>query len=310
MIIVKDLIKRYKEIVALDNFNLRVEDGEIYGLLGPNGSGKTTAISSIISIIPYDSGEIYLFGEKMSPNKFEIKKNIGYVPQELAFMNELTVYENIDFFAGLYIYDKNERKKLVEEAIDFCGLENFRKFRPNKLSGGLKRRLNIACGICHRPKLIFFDEPTVAVDPQSRNKILEGIKELNSNGSTIVYTSHYMEEVEYLCNRLTIIDKGRNLITGTKKQITEKTSLKDKLIINEINIDREKVDKIKKLSYIDSITYEDKTLCISLGSDMAIGTIITFLKENNIYYEDLNIKQANLNDVFLEVTGKELRDNV
>lgn len=248
MIIVKDLIKRYKEIVALDNFNLRVEDGEIYGLLGPNGSGKTTAISSIISIIPYDSGEIYLFGEKMSPNKFEIKKNIGYVPQELAFMNELTVYENIDFFAGLYIYDKNERKKLVEEAIDFCGLENFRKFRPNKLSGGLKRRLNIACGICHRPKLIFFDEPTVAVDPQSRNKILEGIKELNSNGSTIVYTSHYMEEVEYLCNRLTIIDKGRNLITGTKKQITEKTSLKDKLIINEINIDREKVDKIKKTS--------------------------------------------------------------
>ena len=186
---IKELVKRYKELLALDHFNLEVREGEILGFLGPNGCGKTTAINCMLGLLTYDKGDIRVFGEAMVPNAYHIKKNIGLVPQELAYFEQLTVYENIDFFCGLYIKDKQRRKNLVEEAISFVGLEDYRKFFPNKLSGGLKRRLNIACGIAHRPKLIFLDEPTVAVDAQSRNFILEGIKrlqELFAKGKIII----------------------------------------------------------------------------------------------------------------------------
>ncbi len=155
----------------------------------------------------------------MKPDSYEIKKEIGVVLQNVAVFEQMTVYENIDYFCGLYVSDKSKRKQLVEEAIAFVGLEDFVKMRPKKLSGGLLRRLNIACGIAHKPKLIFMDEPTVAVDPQSRNKILEGIMELNRQGSTIIYTSHYMEEVEQICSRIAIIDHGRVLATGTKESL-------------------------------------------------------------------------------------------
>ena len=190
---VKGLVKRYKELVAVDHLDLKVKEGEILGLLGPNGSGKSTTINCLLSLLEYDKGEIKIFDKEMSPKAYDIKSQIGIVPQEVAVYDTLTVEENVDFFCGLYIKDKATRKKYVDEAIDFVALNDFRKFRPKKLSGGLKRRLNIACGIAHKPKLIIFDEPTVAVDPQSRNKILEGIEELNKQGATIIYTSHYME---------------------------------------------------------------------------------------------------------------------
>ena len=185
---VSNLVKRYKDVLALDHLNLEVEEGEIFGLLGPNGSGKTTAINCILSLLKYDKGSIDVFGLPMRPDAYGIKKDIGVVMQEVAVFEELTVYENIDYFCGLYISNKSERRELVEEAIDFVGLSEFRKFYPKKLSGGLLRRLNIACGIAHKPRLIIMDEPTVAVDPQSRNKILENIVELNRKGSTIIYT--------------------------------------------------------------------------------------------------------------------------
>ena len=190
---VERLVKRYKELIALDHLELDIKEGEIFGLLGPNGSGKTTAINCILSLLTYDKGEISVFGKKLCA---EVKRNIGVVMQNVAVLNELNVRENIDYFCGLYISDKALRKQRVDEAIAFAGLEGFEKFRPKKLSGGLLRRLNIACGIAHKPKLIIMDEPTVAVDPQSRNRILEGIEELNRQGATIIYTSHYMEEVE------------------------------------------------------------------------------------------------------------------
>ena len=155
----------------------------------------------------------------MEPDTYESKRNIGVVMQNVAVFEELTVYENIDYFCGLYVTSKAERKNMVEEAIDFVGLQEFRKFYPKKLSGGLLRRLNIACGIAHRPRLIIMDEPTVAVDPQSRNKILEGILKLNSQGATIIYTSHYMEEVEQICSRIAIMDKGQVIALGTKEEL-------------------------------------------------------------------------------------------
>src|SRR5690606_8020555 len=176
---VKNLVKRYKELIALDHFNMEVEEGEILGLLGPNGCGKTTAINCILSLLNFDKGEIEVFGKKMTSNSYDIKRQIGLVPQEVSVFENLTVRENIDYFCGLYIDDKAIRKEYVDEAIEFVGLKGYEKFYPKKLSGGLKRRLNIACGIVHKPKLIFLDEPTVAVDVQSRNFILEGIKKLN-----------------------------------------------------------------------------------------------------------------------------------
>ena len=216
---IENLVKRYQELVALDHFNLTIEEGEIFGLLGPNGSGKTTTINCILALLAFDKGTVRVFGREMRPDSYDLKRQIGVVMQNVAVFQELTVYENIDYFCGLYIRDKALRRQYVEEAIDFVGLNDFRKFYPKKLSGGLLRRLNIACGIAHKPKLIILDEPTVAVDPQSRNKILEGIQELNRNGATIIYTSHYMEEVEQICTRIAIMDKGKNLAIGTTEEL-------------------------------------------------------------------------------------------
>ncbi len=226
---VENLVKRYKELVALDHFNLTIQEGEIFGLLGPNGSGKTTAISSILSLLRYDKGRVRVFGKEMRPDSYDSKRDIGVVLQNVAVFDELTVYENIDYFCGLYVKDKKKRKQYVEEAIQFVEMDEFRRFYPKKLSGGLLRRLNIACGIAHKPRLIFFDEPTVAVDPQSRNKILEGIIELNKNGATIVYTSHYMEEVEQICSRIAIMDKGQNVAIGTKEELKKMIKIKIKI---------------------------------------------------------------------------------
>ena len=176
MVHIENLVKRYGDLTALNHLDLDIREGEIFGLLGPNGSGKTTAISCLLSLLKYDRGQVEIFGEEMKPDSYKIKEQIGIVLQNVAVFEELTVQENIDYFCGLYIRDKKRRKELVEEAIEFTGLEDFRKMHPKKLSGGLLRRLNIACGIAHKPRLIIMDEPTVAVDPQSRNKILEGIQ--------------------------------------------------------------------------------------------------------------------------------------
>lgn len=307
---VNNLIKRYKELTALDNFNLAVESGEIYGLLGPNGSGKTTAINSILSIIKYDSGSVKIFGEEMSPTKYEIKRRIGYVPQEVSVMDELTVRENIDLFCGMYIDDRALRKKYVEEAMDFVGITKFEKYIPKKLSGGLKRRLNIACGIAHKPELIFFDEPTVAVDPQSRNNILEGIQELNKMGSTIIYTSHYMEEVEQICTNITIMDKGKNLITGTTDELKKVVGLNDRLVLENLKLSPEQLMHLQTLEFVESIDELNDNIEITISNDIAIGPIINHLKMNNLYYKSLKLIEPNLNDVFLGITGKGLRDNV
>ena len=226
---IENLVKRYQELVALDHFNLTIEEGEIFGLLGPNGSGKTTTINCILALLAFDKGTVRVFGREMRPDSYDLKRQIGVVMQNVAVFQELTVYENIDYFCGLYIRDKALRRQYVEDAIDFVGLNDFRKFYPKKLSGGLLRRLNIACGIAHKPKLIFLDEPTVAVDPQSRNNILDGIKKLRDNGATIVYTTHYMEEVEILCDRIIILDKGKIIAEGTSDELKKQANIEEKI---------------------------------------------------------------------------------
>ena len=369
---VKGLVKRYRELIALDNLDLNIQQGEVFGLLGPNGSGKTTAINCILQLLTYDKGEIKLFGQPMSPTRHDLKRRIGIVPQNIAVFSQLSVVENIDYFCSLYVDDKSERKALVEEAIEFVGLQEFRRFRPRKLSGGLIRRLNIACGIAHKPELIFFDEPTVAVDPQSRNAILEGILRLNAEGSTIVYTSHYMEEVEQICTRIMIMDRGKALATGTNTELKNMVGVNERIEIelaglpvptdqesellnandqeaelaevtnqlvtladavdqptiqtdkdmekNELSTDVEAVmlaespnqralELVRELPQTASAKLEGNTLKITCSRGIHnLTETLNALQAAGISYGRVYSEPPTLNDVFLEITGKELRD--
>lgn len=306
---IKNLTKRYGDLVALDDFSLDVYEGEILGLLGPNGSGKSTTINTILSLLKYDSGKICIFNQEMSPTAYDIKSKIGVVFQDVAVFEELSVIENIDYFCGLYIKDKKIRNNYVQDAIDLVGLNEFKKFKPKQLSGGLLRRLNIACGIAHKPKLIFLDEPTVAVDPQSRNNILEGIKKLNELGATIVYTTHYMEEVEQLCNRIVIMDKGKIIASGTKDELKDMISLGEKITIELKSMNQAFIDRLKNSKRVINIEIENNIVHISYKTkEDNLSKLIDYVRENNVSYTSIFSERPTLNDVFQELTGKELRD--
>lgn len=306
---IENLVKRYGDLVAVDHFNLEIEEGEIFGLLGPNGSGKSTTIHCLLSLLTYDKGHIEIFGKEMTPTGYDIKKDIGIIMQNVAVFEELTVYENIDYFCGLYIKNKAERKRLVEEAIDFVGLTEYRKFYPKKLSGGLLRRLNIACGIPHKPKLIILDEPTVAVDPQSRNKILEGIRELNRQGATIIYTTHYMEEVEQICTRIAIMDKGRNVALGTKDELKAMIDLGETIQMELSDFSEEISDAVRALPHVINVSFENGLLKVRFSKGKHnLLRLLDLLKDKEIVFGNVHSELPTLNDVFLEITGKELRD--
>ena len=306
---IKNLTKEYKNLKAIDDLSFDVYEGEILGLLGPNGSGKSTTINSILQLLNYSSGSIKIFGHEMKPDAYEIKKDIGVIFQEVAVFQELTVYENIDYFCGLYIIDKELRKKYVMDAINLVGLNDFSKFYPKELSGGLLRRLNIACGIAHKPKLIFLDEPTVAVDPQSRNNILDGIKKLRDEGATIVYTTHYMEEVEMICDRIIILDKGKIIAEGTTDELKALAKLEEKITVEVKNISEKIIEEIKKFKTVLDLSYQGNTLVIvyKKGKDN-LGELIDYLHEKKVTYSKIFSERPTLNDVFLELTGKDLRD--
>ena len=306
---IENLVKRYKELLALDHFNLTINEGEIFGLLGPNGSGKTTTINCLLSLLSYDKGTIEIFGKEMKPDSYELKRQIGVVMQNVAVFDELTVYENIDYFCGLYIKDRTMRKQYVQEAIDFVGLNDFKKFHPKKLSGGLLRRLNIACGIAHKPKLIIMDEPTVAVDPQSRNKILEGIVKLNEEGATIIYTSHYMEEVEQICTRIAIMDKGRSIAVGTKEELKKMIKKSEIITIELVELPEKDLAAIRTLPHVYEANFTDhKLVILCSGGKHNLVRVLNYLQEQELSAGHVYSELPTLNDVFLEITGKELRD--
>ena len=306
---VKNLSKSYKNLKAIDDLSFDVYEGEILGLLGPNGSGKSTTINSILNLLEFEKGTIKIFGKIMKPDAYDIKRDIGVIFQEVAVFEELTVYENIDYFCGLYVSDKLLRKSYVEDAINLVGLKEFTKFYPKQLSGGLLRRLNIACGIAHKPKLIFLDEPTVAVDPQSRNNILDGIKKLRDDGATIVYTTHYMEEVEMICDRIIILDKGKILAEGTTDELKTLTKLEEKITLEVKKISPKIVDEIKTFKTVDSVIENGNNLVITYkkGKDN-LGELTSFLHSKKVTYSKIFSERPTLNDVFLELTGKDLRD--
>lgn len=309
VISVKNLTKKYKNLTAIDNLSFDVHEGEILGLLGPNGSGKSTTINCLLSLLNFEQGTIKIFNKEMTPESYDIKRNIGVIFQEVAVFEELTVYENIDYFCGLYITDKKQRAEYIEDAIKLVGLEEFKKFYPKQLSGGLLRRLNIACGIAHKPKLIFLDEPTVAVDPQSRNNILDGIKKLRDEGATVLYTTHYMEEVELLCDRIIILDKGKIIAQGTTEELKDLAKIEEKITVEVENISTETIDKIKEFKTVEEVTLNKNILLVTYKKgNNNLRKLIDFLEENKVTYNKIFSERPTLNDVFLELTGKELRD--
>ena len=326
IIAVDGLVKRYGELLALDYFDLHVAVGEIFGLLGPNGSGKTTSINCMLSLLAFDRGSIRLFGEAMAPTRYDLKRRIGIVPQQVAVFDELTVRENIDYFCSLYIGDRTKRRALVEEAIEFVGLEEFARFRPGKLSGGLLRRLNIACGIAHKPELIFFDEPTVAVDPQSRNAILAGIQRLRAEGATVVYTSHYMEEVEQICDRVMIMDHGRALAQGTCDELKRSIRTGERIVVELEGakgrrgavrdaaptppaIPERELERLRALPHVIDVALDGNLLTISCeASEHNLTDVLAALRAGKARLGRITCAPPTLNDVFLEITGRELRD--
>ena len=221
------LTKKYNNKTVVDSLSLEIKKGEIFGLLGPNGAGKSTTMNMISSIVRPAFGEIELFGMNLKKHKREVTSRIGYVPQELAIHGNLKAWENVELFTSLYGVKGNHLKEAVEESLEYVGLSDKRNVLAKTFSGGMKRRLNIACAIGHHPDLLMLDEPTVGIDPQSRNFILEKIKETNRQGTTVIYTSHYMEEIEAVCTRIAIMDNGKVIATGTSAELKRLVSEED-----------------------------------------------------------------------------------
>ncbi|MDO4791739.1 MAG: ABC transporter ATP-binding protein [Buchananella hordeovulneris] len=306
------LVKRYGDLVAVDGLSLHIPQGEVLGLLGPNGSGKTTTINCLLQLLSYHKGEIKVFGEPMTATSYHLKRRIGVVPQEIAVFDELSVWENIDAFCSLYVPSHSQRRALVERAIEFVGLEKFVKYRPKKLSGGLRRRLNIACGIAHKPELVILDEPTVAVDPQSRNSILAGIRALNEDGATIIYTSHYMEEVEALCRRIVIIDRGKQVATGTVSELKALISAGERItleLLTPTDSTHPALEGLRRLERVRSVEIKGTDLVVECtAGNHNLADVLHALDQAGLPFGRVTSAPPTLNEVFLEITGRALRD--
>ena len=304
---IKDLHKKYGEFEALKGVNLSIQKGEIYGLLGPNGAGKSTLIKCISGLEKTTSGEIVFEENITNINKY--KEHIGLLPQDIALYLDFTARENISFFCSLYGYKGKNLKNRVDRALEFVGLMEFENKKAKEFSGGMKRRLNMACAIAHSPSIVIMDEPTVGIDPQSRNHILESVKKLNSEGSTIIYTSHYMEEVEELCENISIMDNGKVIANGNKEYL--KYNLIDSNIYtitlknNLYNIDK----YIKEIYGVkDVIIQNNQIKCYYSKNINILQKLINTISNHSGVIENIKNEVPTLENVFLTLTGKRLRD--
>lgn len=304
---INKLYKDYGNHIAVDGINLKIKQGEIFGLLGPNGAGKSTTISMICGLIKKTKGEIKFEEKENRIRKW--KHNIGIVPQDFALYWELTAYENVNFFASLYGFKGEELKKRTEEALEFVGLLDVKNKKASEFSGGMKRRLNIACAIAHSPKLIIMDEPTVGIDPQSRNHILESVLKLRDRGATIIYTSHYMQEVDDICDRIAIIDNGHIIAEGTSEEL--KGLIADKNIFKlQVNHNVEGLDvKLKEIAGVQSVVFDDDKYKIStVKSSNLIANVVSVVSDNGVDIKTIESEEPSLEAVFLALTGKKLRE--
>jgi|LSQX01.1.fsa_nt_gb ABC-2 type transport system ATP-binding protein len=306
----EQLTKRFGDMTAVDKMSLEIQEGEIFGLLGPNGAGKSTAINMITGLLLVDEGSISILGKDIKKDKMAAKSNIGIVPQDIAIYEDLTSLENVKFFASLYGLKGKQLEDASMEALEFTGLSDKQKALPKAFSGGMKRRLNIACAIAHKPKLIIMDEPTVGIDPQSRNHILQSVKKLNEMGSTIIYTSHYMEEVEELCTRIAIMDHGKVIALGTCEELED--LINDKgivIVVISDPISKVNKDSIREISGVENVDVTEKTIKITSAKEVAnLDEIIQYFTKNNISIKSVESKTPDLESVFLSMTGRKLRD--
>jgi ABC-2 type transport system ATP-binding protein len=306
---IKNMVKRYNDTVAVDNVSLTIHEGEIFGLLGPNGAGKTSLIHTLLGITPMSSGEIKIFGKDFTAYEQEIKSKIGIVPQEIAIYNDLTAYENVMFFAKLYNIQRNQRKAAVADALNFVDLWEKRNQLPKSFSGGMKRRLNIACGVVHRPKLIVMDEPTVGIDPQSRSHILESVRKLNQESTTVIYTSHYMEEVEELCTRIGIMDHGRIIALGTFGDLQALVSQYDKISVELDTANDQVVSIVKSVQGVKDCLLDNKQLTVMTRRNSPnLGKITEAVIASGASVLSITVAKPSLERVFLTLTGRRLRE--
>ncbi|MEH7417984.1 ABC transporter ATP-binding protein [Neobacillus drentensis] len=306
---IKNLTKKFGDFIAVDNMSLTIQEGEIFGFLGSNGAGKSTTINMISGLLRNNSGEIHILGKNIASHSKYAKLNIGIVPQDLAIYEDMTAYENVRFFAGLYGLRGIELKERVEEALEFVGLLDKQKSYPKNFSGGMKRRLNIACAIAHRPKLIIMDEPTVGIDPQSRNYILTSVRKLNDMGCTVIYTSHYMEEVEEICSRIAIVDHGKVIAEGTKEQLKAIITDTKDLWIELKNTENLEEPSLMEIKGVNSVTIEENVVKINSQSEINnLNQIIQFFINRGMEIRSLQEQAPNLETVFLTLTGRNLRD--
>ncbi|MBY9077551.1 ABC transporter ATP-binding protein [Paenibacillus sp. HN-1] len=304
-----DVVKRYDSKLTVDHVNLSIQEGEIFGLLGPNGAGKSTTISMLCGLLKLDGGSISVDGVSVNKQPLEVKKRIGLVPQDLALYENMTAEENAMFFGKLYGLRGRLLKERVYEALAFTGLSDRAKEKPSTFSGGMKRRLNIACAIMHHPKLIIMDEPTVGIDPQSRNHILESVKTLNKMGSTVIYTSHYMEEVEAICDRVAIMDKGHIIACGTEGELRERVSHEEKIVIRAGNITPELLGELGRHPRITRVEREDDKVSLFLPSSQSeLQDILYIFAKHEGVIQSLQIEEPDLETLFLSLTGRTLRD--
>lgn len=306
---VENLEKSYKKNRALDGISFDVHAGEILCLLGPNGAGKSTTINILTTALKGEKGNVFFKGRNINQIAKAYKQNLGIVPQELALYEELSAERNVEFFAALYGVRGRELRVKVNEALKFVGLWDRKKDRAKTFSGGMKRRLNIACAIAHNPKIIILDEPTVGIDPQSRNHILKSIKELRENGATIIYTTHYMEEVEEISTRIIIIDHGKIIAEGTKESLKEKLAEEKQYIIEADGTDRLEKEDLFKIAGVKNVDLEGNRIRISVikGIDN-LDKIISILIGKKIKINNVTNEEASLETVFLKLTGRTLRN--
>jgi linearmycin/streptolysin S transport system ATP-binding protein len=305
MISVKNLVKKFPSVTALDDISLEIKDKEFFGLLGPNGAGKSTFMNLLAGYMDSDSGDILIDGEKISINNLEIKKKIGLVPQSLALYNELTAQENLEIFGSLFGINKKELKSAVAEKLNMVGLFERKKDKVETFSGGMKRRLNLAASILHEPKIILCDEPTVGIDPQSRNAIFEYLEKLNSDGKTIIYTTHYMEEAERLCTNIAIIDSGRIIALGSMQELLDNLDYKQTIVINKNQATTKFANVFESFGKL--IDEEDK-FELQPKDGLELSTFFKSMENNGIHYSNINMKKPSLESLFLQLTGRSLRD--
>ncbi len=307
MLNVSKLVKRYGDILAVSDISFSVSEGEIYGLLGPNGAGKSTIINIITGLIKKDKGTVTIGGMDLDKSLNQVKYMMGIVPQDLAIYNDLTAYQNVSFFGSLYGLKGAELRRKSMDTLALVGLEDKAKSKVKTFSGGMKRRLNIACGLVHRPKLLILDEPTVGIDPQSRNHIMESVLKLNKEGMTILYTTHYMEEAEQLCNRIAIMDTGQIVAQGNLAEL--RGLIEEHWFINLNVKGTPPLEALRKVAGVEQIDVSGNTLrfrCSSKNSQLR--DILDVLAEHHTEILDMATQEPNLEDVFLTLTGKRLRD--